>query len=104
MILLSRANAEEAIATLKFADYDVLLSSLNLSGLGGQTLYHALMKKHDPHARRLVFMVDSRDTHSPKNLFLQESDAPPFIEKPFSHQNLISVVESILVTDSTRSL
>lgn len=95
------ANAEEAMATLKFMDYDVILSSLDLAGLGGQTLYHALQEKNDSHSKRFVFMIDSRDTHSPKNLFLQESDAPPFIEKPFSHQNLITLVESIVLTDSS---
>jgi signal transduction histidine kinase/DNA-binding NarL/FixJ family response regulator len=98
------ADAEEAMATLKFMEYDIVLSSLDLAGLGGQSLFHALKEKSDPHANRLVFMIDSRDAHSPKNSFLQESDAPPFIEKPFSHQNLISVVESILLSDSTPTL
>lgn len=94
-------SAESAIATLKEAHFDVMVSDLSMPpGLDGYDLVHVLrrMENEDPDRHVTPAVAVSGDAHKPsgKRRF---ADFQVYLAKPAEKKNLVDVVLRLLEAD-----
>lgn len=87
-------SAEMALSLLQERSYALILSDLNMPGIGGRGLYEAILRTRPELARRVGFITG--DTMSPQVGSFLETAARPFLEKPVSPNELRKLVHDML--------
>jgi signal transduction histidine kinase/ActR/RegA family two-component response regulator len=88
------SSAEEGLERLAQEEYDLVLSDLAMSGIGGKGLYEHLKSTNSPLLSRLVFFTG--DSVSPEAAALLEESGAPLFQKPFEIVELERAVEQAL--------
>ena len=89
------ANAgEDALAILARDRYDVVLSDLRMPGMDGQEFYRRAVAEHPELAHRIIFLTGDSVGDGAREFL--ERTACPHLTKPYTLQNLQSVVENML--------
>ena len=88
------SSAEAALEKVQTQEYAVILTDLNMPGLGGRGLYEALLRDHPDHARRVGFVTG--DTMSPQVRGFLDGVGRPFIEKPIAPSDLRRLTSRML--------
>jgi signal transduction histidine kinase len=90
----SAESAEAALALLECRSYVLILSDLNMPGLGGRGFFDAVGRVSPSLARRIAFVTG--DTMSPSvRRFLEES-GQPYLEKPVPPAELRRLARQML--------
>jgi len=87
-------SAESALTRLETRDYALILTDLNMPGMGGRGLYERLSRDHPKLARRIGFVTG--DTMSPQARGFLDGAGRPFLEKPISPAELRKLARSML--------
>lgn len=74
--------------------FDVILLDVRLPGLSGRELWKLIEIKR-PELRSRVILVTGDILNEGTRLLLEESGRP-YLEKPFSTEDLVSVIESVI--------
>lgn len=86
-------SAESALDLLRLERFDVILTDLNMPGIGGRGLHDALLRSAPDLAARVGFVTG--DTMSPQVRSFLDAAGRPILEKPISPVELRRVVLSI---------
>lgn len=89
-------SAEVALKRVAARDYALILTDMNMPGIGGRGFYERLMRDHPGLARRVGFVTG--DTMSPQVRGFLDGAALPYLEKPIAPAELRRLVKSILGT------
>ena len=88
------SSVREALAMLRGARYDLVVSDLNMPDLDGRGLYDAIAADHPDLLARTAFVTGDTMGRS-SQVFLEESGRP-FLEKPVSPRELCDFVAGLL--------
>jgi CheY-like chemotaxis protein/anti-sigma regulatory factor (Ser/Thr protein kinase) len=88
----SSVNAEEALARLKNASYDVVLTDIMMPGMDGLTLLHHILETR-PEAKVVVMTAFNRPDRVAGSL---REKAAAYLSKPFSKSILVETLSSAL--------
>ncbi len=86
--------AETALEVIEEQDFTLILSDLNMPGIGGRGLYETLLRKRPSLARRVGFVTG--DTMSPQARGFLDGAGRPYLEKPISPAELRKLAHSML--------
>ena len=87
-------SGEGAIELLNQESFDVIISDMKMSGMGGKTLYAYIQKNHPDLVERVLFItgdVLGRETQS----FLEITGCK-YLEKPFTTSKLLACLTDLL--------
>ena len=87
-------NGKVAQDMIKDRQYDICLIDVRTPTMNGTELYHWLQKKYPQLANQVIFTTGS--VLDEKTMAFIEQSGRPFLAKPFTPQELISVVEEAL--------
>ena len=87
-------SAEAALALLAARDFALILTDLNMPGLGGRGFYERLLRDRPAMARRMGFVTG--DTMSPQARGFLDVAGRPFLEKPVSPEELRRLARAML--------
>lgn len=88
------SSVKAAYETIERIQYDIYLIDMRLPQIDGTELYQWLEAKHPELLRKVIFTtgdVMNRDTLD----FLEKNKAP-FLEKPFSPDELRSIIQQVM--------
>ena len=88
------ASAEAALERLESADYTLILTDLNMPGMGGRGIYERLLRDRPGLARRVGFVTG--DTMSPQARGFLDGAGRPYLEKPIAPAELRKLAHSML--------
>ena len=88
------SNVREALALLRGARYDLVVSDLNMPDLDGRGLYEAIVAEFPDLVARTAFVTGDTMGRSSQT-FLEEARRP-FLEKPVSPRELCDFVAGLL--------
>lgn len=88
------ASAEAALAMVEEGDYALILTDLNMPGMGGRGLYERLLRDRPALARRTGFVTG--DTMSPQARGFLDGAGRPCLEKPIAPAELRKLAETML--------
>lgn len=91
-------SAEAALERLQSCDYALILTDLNMPGLGGRGFYEHLLREQPANARRTAFVTG--DTMSAQARGFLDGVGRPFIEKPIAPKDLRRLTREILSTEA----
>jgi two-component system chemotaxis response regulator CheY len=91
---LSACNGGAALATLRSERVDLILTDINMPGMGGEELVAELKK--DAALREIPVLVISTDATSNRMQRMLEMGAAGYVIKPFQPETLRSEVERVL--------
>ncbi|NOZ06171.1 MAG: GAF domain-containing protein, partial [Chloroflexi bacterium] len=84
-------RAEKALDRLNGETYDLIFCDLKMPGLDGRSFYETLAAHDAAQATRVVFITG--DTASPPTRAFLKATGQPFLEKPFSVETVLKIVE-----------
>jgi len=84
-------RAEKALNRLNSETYDLIFCDLKMPGLDGRSFYETLAAHDAAQAKRVVFITG--DTASPPTRAFLKATGQPFLEKPFSVDTVLKIVE-----------
>lgn len=87
-------SAETGLKLLQTHAYQLVLSDLNMPGVGGRGLYEAVQRRSPALARRIAFVTG--DTMSPQARGFLKSAGRPFLEKPIAPAELRTLIHRML--------
>lgn len=87
-------SAEAALSLIDAGVYDLILTDLNMPGMGGKGLYDAILARDPDLACRVGFVTG--DTMSPPVRRFLEDSGQPCLEKPIAPADLRSLVRQML--------
>ncbi|NDW01506.1 ATP-binding protein [Salipiger sp. PrR002] len=87
-------TAEAALEKLETREFALILSDLNMPGLGGRGFYERLMRDRPGQARRMGFVTG--DTMSPQARGFLDGAGRPFLEKPIAPEELRRLARAML--------
>ena len=87
-------SAEAALERLESADYTLILTDLNMPGMGGRGIYERLLRDRPGLARRVGFVTG--DTMSPQARGFLDGAGRPYLEKPIAPVELRKLAHSML--------
>ena len=87
-------EAQAALDALEQQDFDLILTDLKMPGMNGQEFYAHLCRNRPPLARRVLFVTG--DTVSPDTQRCLSRSGRPLLAKPFSLDEMHSLVASTL--------
>jgi signal transduction histidine kinase/CheY-like chemotaxis protein len=87
------SSAEAALELLQRERFDMILTDLNMPGLGGRGLHDALRRSAPDMAARLCFVTG--DTMSPQVRSFLDAAGRPMLEKPIAPEELRRLVLSV---------
>jgi len=87
-------SGEEAIRMLGNGDYDVIISDMKMSGIGGQNLYMYIQKNHPDLVDRVLFITGDVLGRETQDFFRISGCA--YLEKPFTAAKLLDYVNQLL--------
>jgi len=87
-------SAESALTMLDQRDYTLILTDLNMPGIGGRGLYEALLRDRPALARRIAFVTG--DTMSAQARGFLDGAERPCLEKPIAPAELRKLVGAML--------
>lgn len=88
------ASAEAALERLQCADFTLILTDLNMPGIGGRGIYEKLLRDRPGMARRIGFVTG--DTMSPQARGFLDGAGRPYLEKPIAPAELRKLAQSML--------
>jgi two-component system, response regulator FlrC len=88
------SSAEEAIELLKLQRFDVLITDLQMKGLGGIGLIRWVMAESACHISRML-VITGEPANSQDSAWVRSQNVP-ILEKPFGLKSLLQAVESIV--------
>jgi signal transduction histidine kinase/CheY-like chemotaxis protein len=88
------ASAEAAFERLAHHPYALVLSDLNMPGLGGRGFYEKIVREHPVLADRVGFVTG--DTMSPSARGFLDSAQRPYLEKPIAPAELRTLARRLL--------
>ena len=83
-----------AIAMVDKKDYDIIVSDIRTPGMNGIQFYHHLAGGHPERAERVIFTTG--DVMSKEVAEFLEELRTPWLPKPFTPSDLMSVVDRVL--------
>ncbi|WP_347311671.1 hybrid sensor histidine kinase/response regulator [Defluviimonas sp. SAOS-178_SWC] len=86
--------AETALEIVEERDFTLILTDLNMPGIGGRGLYETLLRKRPSLARRVGFVTG--DTMSPQARGFLDGAGRPYLEKPIAPAELRKLAHSML--------
>lgn len=86
-------SAEDALAALDEAEFDVVICDLNMPGMSGRELEERLRERSDPAADRIVFTTG--DTARGEVLGFLDGIGRPYLLKPFTSEEVEEAVERL---------
>ncbi|MEO4042055.1 ATP-binding protein [Hoeflea sp. CAU 1731] len=95
-------SGPDAVACLRRARYDIILSDLNMPGMDGRGLYEAVSEEFPEMLDRLGFITG--DTMGQASQRLLEETGRPYLEKPVAPADLRELVGKLLGNDSEGKL
>ncbi|MBN8185904.1 response regulator [Salipiger thiooxidans] len=87
-------SAETALERVASGDFALILSDLNMPGLGGRGFYERLLRDRPALARRMGFVTG--DTMSPQARGFLDGAGRPFLEKPIAPEELRRLARAML--------
>ncbi|MFZ5718020.1 MAG: ATP-binding protein [Pseudomonadota bacterium] len=87
-------SGEAALALVRTRNYALILSDLNMPGVGGKGFYETVVSLSPALARRIAFVTG--DTMSPKARGFLDNSGQPYLEKPIAPQELRRLVSQML--------
>ncbi|MCA0938694.1 response regulator [Salipiger pacificus] len=87
-------SAEAALELLETRDFALILTDLNMPGLGGRGFYERLLRDRPAVARRMGFVTG--DTMSPQARGFLDGAGRPFLEKPIAPDDLRRLARAML--------
>ncbi len=87
-------SAEAALDLLAGQDFALILTDLNMPGLGGRGFYERLLRDRPAMARRMGFVTG--DTMSPQARGFLDGAERPFLEKPIAPDELRRLARTML--------
>ena len=87
-------SAEEAFASLTKEDFDIVLSDLNMPGMGGDMLYEKILT-HKPALQNKIIFTTGDSVSKDNKAFLLKSGRP-FLPKPFNIIDVKKMVDKML--------
>ncbi|MCV2868453.1 ATP-binding protein [Defluviimonas sp. WL0002] len=87
-------TAEAALKMTDDQDFTLILTDLNMPGMGGRGFYETLLRKRPSLARRVGFVTG--DTMSPQARGFLDGAGRPFLEKPIAPAELRKLAQSML--------
>ena len=94
------ATAEAALSILPDDTYKLILTDLNMPGLGGRGFYQRIARDHPALLSRIAFVTG--DTMSPSARMFLDSAKRPCLEKPLSPEELRRTARKLLDDDAIR--
>jgi len=88
------ADGAEALRLCEQAHYDLILSDLRMPNMDGAALYQELRLRYGPTMPRMVFVT--AQAHSPDYAGFLAASSVPVLPKPFSVDDLRTVVNQVL--------
>jgi signal transduction histidine kinase len=87
-------SAEAALARLEDQTYAIILTDLNMPGLGGRGFYQRVLRDYPELAKRIAFVTG--DAMSPSARMFLDSAKRPFLEKPLAPAELRRLAGSLI--------
>jgi DNA-binding NtrC family response regulator len=81
-------SAEDALTLMSTSEFDIVVSDIRLSGMSGLELYDFMMDANPKMAKRMILISGIHQQ--------LERNTIPFLRKPFSKDDLLSVIQTIL--------
>lgn len=88
------AAAETALELVDQKDFTLILTDLNMPGIGGRGLYETLLRKRPALSQRVGFVTG--DTMSPQARGFLDGAGRPYLEKPIAPAELRKLAHSML--------
>ncbi len=92
-------SGEAALSLIRGHGYTLILTDLNMPGIGGRGFYDRVLRELPPMAARVGFITG--DTMSPQVRAFLESSGRPFLEKPISPAELRDLAHRMLAGPET---
>ena len=86
--IASVPSAEDALTLISTSEFDIVVSDIRLSGMSGLELYDFMMDANPKMAKRMILISGIHQQ--------LERNTIPFLRKPFSKDDLLSVIQTIL--------
>jgi C4-dicarboxylate-specific signal transduction histidine kinase len=87
-------SAEAALSTLKQRGYSLILTDLNMPGLGGRGFYNYVARDYPELVAKIGFVTG--DTMSPSARIFLDSAKRPYLEKPLGPAELLRLARNLL--------
>jgi CheY-like chemotaxis protein len=87
-------DSREVFDRLKEGKYDLIICDLRMPHLDGPGLYRELVRRRSPFQHKLLFVTG--DTMGPRSLEFLNSNAVPYLAKPFLVEELKEAVRKAL--------
>ena len=87
-------SGEEAISTLGNGGFDLIISDMKMSGIGGQNLYMYIQKNHPNLVDRVLFITGDVLGRETQDFF--KISGCTYLEKPFTASKLLVYVNELL--------
>jgi signal transduction histidine kinase/CheY-like chemotaxis protein len=88
-------DSREVFDRLKDGKYDLIICDLRMPHLDGPGLYRELVRRRSPFQHKLLFVTG--DTMGPRSLEFLNSNAVPYLAKPFLVEELKEAVRKALI-------
>lgn len=93
------ATAESALALALTQSYTLILTDINMPGMGGRGLYEAIRREAPEAARRIGFITG--DTMSPQVRSFLDAARRPYLEKPVVPGDVRRLAREMLGANTT---
>lgn len=90
------ASRDEALATLRFMEYDAIFASLTLRDAKIQSLYEDLKGAEDDHADRTIVLVNRLNGEAYREFQDKHPEMDRVLERPFTEQRLLESLRALL--------
>ena len=91
------ASAEAALKVVRNHNYSLILTDLNMPGIGGKGLYEIIVREMPTMAQRIGFVTG--DTMSPPARRFLDSAGRPYLEKPIAPVELRALARKMLKSE-----
>jgi len=91
------SSAEEALAKLESQNFSLILTDLNMPGLGGRGFHQHILRDHPGLAARVAFVTG--DSMSPSARAFLDRTERPYLEKPLAPAELRRLARSLLKSE-----
>jgi two-component system NtrC family sensor kinase len=89
-------NGEEAIQAIEEGEFDLIVSDMKMTGIGGQMLYTYIQKYHPDLVDRMLFITGDVLGRETQDFF--KITGCRYLEKPFTASKLLSFIGGLLVS------
>lgn len=100
MPLVHAFNVQEGIDKLKSEDISLIITDIHMNGIDG--LSFLTMLKKDKKLNTIPVVVVTSDANEEKAKFAFHQGAVGFLKKPFAEQELLHLVQTFAILDSSR--